>query len=107
VGLADDQPRHGVRPAIDTTFESVADAVPSGDDLVAVVLTGMGRDGCSGAGAVARAGGTVLVQDEASAVVDGMPGAVAEAGHADAVLPTDRLVPRAVDAVTEKGEVEL
>jgi two-component system chemotaxis response regulator CheB len=57
-----------------------------GPRLLAIVLTGMGRDGLEGAHAVRAAGGTIVVQDRESSVVWGMPGAVARAGLADAVL---------------------
>jgi two-component system chemotaxis response regulator CheB len=56
----------------------------------------MGQDGARGAGKVVAAGGSVIVQDEASSVVWGMPGTVAHAGHASAVLPLDRIGPRIV-----------
>ena len=58
-----------------------------GGELVALVMTGMGADGRTGAGQVVSAGGTVMVQDEATSVVWGMPGAVANAGFAHRVLP--------------------
>lgn len=106
VTLSEESPRHGVRPAVDVTLESAAEAADDGDSLVALVLSGMGSDGAAGAGAVADAGGTVLVQDPTSAVVDGMPGAVVDAGYADAVLPRDRLVRGVVDAITENGVIE-
>ena len=54
---------------------------------MAVVLTGMGSDGLRGAERIREARGRVLVQDEASSVVWGMPGFVARAGLADAVIP--------------------
>ena len=57
----------------------------------AVVLTGMGEDGLRGAAVVGGAGGRVLVQDEATSVVWGMPGAVARAGLAEALLPLDEV----------------
>jgi two-component system chemotaxis response regulator CheB len=62
-----------------------------GRDLLAVVLTGMGSDGLAGCEAVIAAGGTVLVQDEASSLVWGMPGAVAKAGLAHRVVPLDEM----------------
>jgi two-component system chemotaxis response regulator CheB len=62
-----------------------------GGDLLAVVLTGMGSDGLAGAGAVNEAGGAVMVQDEASSLVWGMPGAVARAGLARQVLALDEI----------------
>ena len=74
-----------VRPAADVLFRSAAQAC--GPGVLAVVLTGMGRDGQAGARAICDAGGTVVVQDLASSVVWGMPGSVAEAGLADDVLP--------------------
>ena len=72
----------GPRPRIDRLFVSAARAYGSG--VTAVVLTGMGEDGLEGARAVHLAGGRVLVQDEASSVVWGMPGVVARAGLAQA-----------------------
>jgi two-component system chemotaxis response regulator CheB len=58
-----------------------------GANSLTVILTGMGSDGLRGCEAIRAAGGRVLAQDEASAVVWGMPGDVAKAGLADRVLP--------------------
>ena len=74
----------GCVPSVDPMFDSVAEVY--GDRALCVVLSGMGRDGVVGAQAVARAGGSLIVQDRASSVVWGMPGAVVAAGLADAVL---------------------
>jgi len=87
------------RPAVDVLFSSAVDAVGAG--VVAVVLTGMGADGRVGAGHVVAAGGTVLVQDERTSVVWGMPGAVATAGWAHAVLPLDEIAARVAATVHE------
>jgi two-component system chemotaxis response regulator CheB len=72
------------RPSGDILFESIADSV--GDAGVAVVLTGMGRDGAAGAAALRARGGLAVAQDEASSAVYGMPKVAAERG-ADLVLP--------------------
>lgn len=72
-------------PSVDVLFESVAAAC--GDKSLAVVLTGMGRDGANGAKAVKNNGGRVIVESEASAIVYGMPKAVAEAVDIDASVP--------------------
>ncbi|MBN8848979.1 MAG: chemotaxis protein CheB [Sphingomonas sp.] len=80
---------NGNMPSVDPMLSSLADVF--GPRLLAVVLSGMGRDGLEGAEAVRRAGGTVVVQDEASSAVWGMPGAVAGAGHADAVMPPEAI----------------
>lgn len=73
------------RPAADPMLRSIARAY--GGRALVLVLTGMGQDGLQGARAVVEAGGTLLAQDEATSVVWGMPGAVAQAGLCSAVLP--------------------
>ena len=83
--LTDAPPENFCRPAVDVLFRSVAQAY--GERTLAVVLTGMGSDGARGAEVLRRAGGEVVVQDEASSVVWGMPGAVATTGLAHRVLP--------------------
>ncbi len=98
VALSTAPPKHGVRPAVDVTLESAA--VRYGRRVVAVVLTGMGRDGAEGAQAVREAGGRVIVEDEATCVVWGMPRCVVEAGVADDVVPLPEIpaaISRAVD----------
>ncbi len=84
----DQGPRvHGVRPSVDVTLLSAAEAAPG--CASAVVLTGMGRDGAAGATAIREAGGWVLAQDQASCVIFGMPRCVIEAGAASAVVSLD------------------
>lgn len=85
VGFTEDAPVHGVRPAADPLFESVARNFR--DRAVAVVLTGMGSDGALGAARVRDAGGQTVVQDESTSVVWGMPGAVSRLGAADHIVP--------------------
>jgi two-component system chemotaxis response regulator CheB len=76
-------------PSVDPMLASAADVF--GTRTRAVVLSGMGRDGADGAARVAAAGGAVVVQDQASSVIWGMPGAVARAGVATAVLSPDEI----------------
>jgi two-component system chemotaxis response regulator CheB len=80
-----DPPESSCRPAADVLLRSIAKAY--GHYALAVILTGMGQDGLRGCEAVREAGGQILVQDEATSVVWGMPGYVARAGLADRVLP--------------------
>jgi two-component system chemotaxis response regulator CheB len=91
IRIARSAPENYCRPAVDPMLRGVA--ATFGPRALAVILTGMGSDGCKGAEAVVAAGGTVFAQDEASSVVWGMPGAVARAGLCSAVLPLARLGP--------------
>jgi two-component system chemotaxis response regulator CheB len=73
------------RPSVDILFHSVADCFNS--SALAVVLTGMGQDGLEGCREISAAGGRIVVQDQKTSVVWGMPGHVANDGLADVVLP--------------------
>ena len=84
IRLTDDPPENSCRPSADVLFRSAARLW--GPGTIGVVLTGMGRDGLAGSRAIVEAGGSVVVQDEFSSVVWGMPGEVARAGLADVVL---------------------
>jgi two-component system chemotaxis response regulator CheB len=79
------------RPAVDALFRSAAAVYGSG--VLAVVLTGMGSDGLLGCRAIRSQGGAILVQDEATSTVWGMPGAVANAGLTQHVLPLKSIAP--------------
>lgn len=85
----DTPPEHHCRPAVDPMFASVGAACPG--SALGVVLTGMGADGARGAQALRRRGNPVLIQDETSSVVWGMPGAVMNAGAADGIASLDAL----------------
>ena len=87
--LNQDPPENSCRPAVDVLFRSVAEAC--GAQALAVVMTGMGADGVIGAQCIRQKGGEVIIQDEASSVVWGMPGLVYASGQADAVYPLNQL----------------
>ena len=84
---SDGPAQHFCKPAVDVLFRSAAKAY--GPEALGIVLTGMGRDGLAGAHAIVEAGGNVVVQDEATSAVWGMPGSIARQGLASAVLPLD------------------
>lgn len=83
------EPLNHCRPSVDYLFHSAARLYGAG--ALALMMTGMGADGLGGARAVHEAGGVVLAQDEATSAVWGMPGRVADAGIANAVLPLEAI----------------
>jgi two-component system, chemotaxis family, protein-glutamate methylesterase/glutaminase len=91
LNLSKEPPENSCRPAVDPLFRSVAAVY--GNKAVAAVLTGMGRDGTAGCEHLRESGAQILVQDEATSVVWGMPGLVARKGLADEILPLDQLGP--------------
>ncbi len=91
LSLNQDPQENSCRPAVDVLFRSVAAAY--GAHVLAVVMTGMGSDGVLGAQHILEAGGNVIIQDEASSVVWGMPGLVHASGFDDAAYPLDQLAP--------------
>jgi len=82
-------PENFCRPAVDVLFRSVADVY--GRRALGVVLTGMGQDGLRGCRRLREVGAPIVVQDEATSVVWGMPGYVAGEGLADRVLPLEQV----------------
>ncbi|WP_315969804.1 protein-glutamate methylesterase/protein-glutamine glutaminase [Mobilicoccus massiliensis] len=85
------------RPAVDPMFRSVAEVY--GGNVLAVIMTGMGQDGHRGAEPILRAGGTLVVQDEATSVVWGMPGAAVAAGLPCDIIP----LPQMAEAITSRA----
>ena len=81
--------RHGVRPSVDTTLESVARVI--GTKACVAILTGMGQDGAEGCVAVERAGGHVVVQDQETCVVYGMPRVAKEKAERAIEAPIERV----------------
>lgn len=97
--FSDEPSRHGVRPAADLLFESVAGVF--GRNAMGVVLTGMGLDGAAGALLLRDAGAEVVAQNENTSVVWGMPGAAVNAGA------TNRLVPAGLVAAEIRRVVRM
>jgi len=89
IALDDGPPVNFCKPAVDPLFASAARVWQAA--ALALVLTGMGADGMRGGREIVAAGGSVMAQDEASSVVWGMPGAVAQDGQCSAILPLDRI----------------
>jgi two-component system chemotaxis response regulator CheB len=85
IALSSAPPENFCRPAVDPMLRSATDVM--GGRVLAVILTGMGHDGLAGCRSLVAQGGAVIAQDEATSVVWGMPGAVAQAGIASAVVP--------------------
>jgi len=88
-GVNENPPENALRPNVDVMFRSAAQVWAG--NVVAVILTGMGADGTKGLAPLKGAGASVIVQDEATSVVWGMPGAAVAAGLADQVLPLEAI----------------
>ena len=98
IRLDDGPPVNFCRPAVDVLFHDAAAVF--GAAAIAAVLTGMGSDGTLGAQSLVEAGAGVIVQDEATSTVWGMPGSIAKAGLAQEILPLDRIAPTLKAALT-------
>jgi two-component system chemotaxis response regulator CheB len=93
-------PENFCRPSADVLFRSVAETY--GSHVLAVVMTGMGQDGLQGCQRIRAAGGQIIVQDQASSVVWGMPRFIAEAGIADQVIPLHDLAAEIMERVSRR-----
>jgi two-component system chemotaxis response regulator CheB len=96
--LQQEPQENSCRPAVDVLFRSIVPIYGGG--VLAVILTGMGQDGLRGCQHIKEAGGSVIVQDESTSVVWGMPGFVAQAGIADAIVPLNQIASEIVKRVT-------
>ncbi len=93
--ISTDPPENFCRPSVDPMLRSAADACDG--RVLVTILTGMGQDGLAGTRRVVETGGGAVAQDEATSVVWGMPGAVAQAGLCHAVLPLPNIAPRLLE----------
>lgn len=89
IAIQDGPPENSSRPAADVLFRSAAQVY--GGRVLAVVLTGMGRDGLRGTEIIVAAGGTAVAQSQETCVVGSMPAAIADADLASAVLPLSEI----------------
>ena len=87
--VVDEIPNQTYKPSVDVTYASINKVVPAG--TLAVILTGMGADGCKGATLLKKSGSIVWAQDEASCVVYGMPAAVVDAGITEKIMAIDKI----------------
>lgn len=99
--LSDGPQVHRHRPAVDPMFESVAQC--AGRNVIAALLTGMGKDGAIGLKAIRDAGGYTVAQDEASCVVYGMPREAVALGAAEEVLDLAQIAETLMQQVRKRG----
>lgn len=91
IHLDNGPPENFCKPAVDPMLRTAQKIY--GKKILCVILTGMGNDGLNAGKDLVKAGGRLIAQDEATSVVWGMPGAVAQAGICSAVLPVDEIGP--------------
>lgn len=89
VSLNQNPREQGVRPCANILFKSLVPLY--GQNILAVILTGMGADGADGAEEIKKAGGKVIAEDERSCVVYGMPKAVVQRGLSDSVVTLEKV----------------
>jgi two-component system, chemotaxis family, protein-glutamate methylesterase/glutaminase len=99
--LSQTPPENHCRPSVDVLFRSAANVYGAG--VLAVVLTGMGSDGLKACRTIRGLGGVVLAQDEATSTVWGMPGAVANTGLANRVLPLEMIAPEILRTIAQSS----
>jgi two-component system, chemotaxis family, protein-glutamate methylesterase/glutaminase len=98
LALTQSAPVHFVRPSADLLFDSVAASYKAA--AIAVVLSGTGTDGAMGVQSIAKMGGTVIAQDQATSEFFGMPSAAIRTGAIDSILPLSQIAPELIARVT-------
>lgn len=99
--LADSEPVWRHRPAVDPMFESLAEC--AGQNVVAALLTGMGKDGARGLLAIRASGGYTFAQDEATSVIYGMPKEAVNLGAAEEILPLQEIADGMLEQCRKRG----
>lgn len=87
--IVDEIPNQTYKPSVDVTYASINKVVPA--NTLAVILTGMGADGCKGATLLHQSGSIIWAQDENSCVVYGMPAAIVDAGIAEKIMDVSKV----------------
>ncbi|MCR5288556.1 MAG: hypothetical protein K6E51_01035 [Treponema sp.] len=100
--LSDEPPEHYLRPAVNKLFKSAATQLKN--NVLAVLLTGMGADGAAGCKEICDKGGWTIVEDKSTCAVFGMPAAAIEAGGAKEVLPRTEIAKRIIELVKTHGK---
>jgi two-component system chemotaxis response regulator CheB len=100
VSLNQEPPEQGVRPSVNVTMRSVA--ATYGPISFGVVLTGMGSDGTDGARRIKAAGGKIIVEDESTAAIYGMPKSIVDAGYADKMVPLHKIASEISEICSEE-----
>lgn len=90
IHINEEPPENFCRPSVNPMLRSLI-PIYGANRILSIILTGMGNDGSQVCADLAAQGGTIIAQDEATSVVWGMPGAVAQAGICSAILPLDRI----------------
>lgn len=102
IALTDGPRVSGHKPSVDVMFQSVADAVAS--NALAVILTGMGKDGAVGIRSIAEQGGFTMAQDEASSLIFGMPQEAIKTGCVKKIVALDEVSKRLIDVLNLMGK---
>lgn len=100
LALNENAPVNNCRPSVDVLFQSVATVFKG--KVLAIIMTGMGRDGTEGVRLLKQNGAKCLIQDQESSVVWGMPGSIYEAGLADEIVPLTSLSHRIIQLVVSR-----
>jgi two-component system chemotaxis response regulator CheB len=100
IRISDDAPKNGHRPSVDVLFDSVAEHY--GRNAMAVIMTGMGKDGAYALGEIVKRGGITIGQDEGSSVVYGMPKVAYELGFVQHQVPLHEIASMLCSLAKEK-----
>lgn len=102
IALTDGPRVSGHKPSVDVMFQSVAEAVAS--NALAVILTGMGKDGALGIRCIAEQGGYTMAQDEASSLIFGMPQEAIKTGCVKQIVSLDEVSQKLIEVLNRMGK---